>query len=512
MSRLRRFADLLEGPLAVLAAPLAAAVLAVASLLLLRQTFNTMIFPELAADALSDILPLSLVSWSIDTFGGSAKAYMFAGVITSLVVLGTAVPLLARSWLQRRPAWLAALALAAAAGGLLLIASLLLVVLTAARLGGSDRAGYVTGVLVMAAVYGIAFVLLNPRPVQDVSPTVFNKRYSRRHLLRLSVDAAAVAIAGLYVSREVLGRLGGGVQRFLRGKPTPEVTTVDNFYVVSKNLYDPQPDSAGYVLRVDGLVQRQLTLGVPEIEAMPYQEDYVTLECISNEVGGQLISNALWRSVALRDVVERAGVQPPGSFLRFQSEDDYVESLPLVYALDPKVRLAYLMNGEPLTYKHGAPLRVLTPGKYGMKGPKWLRKISVIESDINGYWEERGWDRDAWLKTMSRIDVPAHGDVVSPGLIRVQGIAFAADRGVSRVEVSEDDGASWHDAEITAPLSRFAWTHWSYIWNAIEGQRAYFRVRATDGGGELQTSDTADPEPDGASGWHQAWIRVSSQV
>ncbi|HZP26750.1 MAG TPA: molybdopterin-dependent oxidoreductase [Dehalococcoidia bacterium] len=511
MNRPPRLPDALQAALERLAPALAAAVLAVAALLFLRHAFGTTIFPEIATDALTDFLPLSLISWSIDTFGGSAKAYMFAGVVTSLVALGTAVPLLAGRWLARLPAWQVAGVLAGTAATLLWLASLVLLLASAAHLGASERAGYVLGTLAVAAIYGAAFALLTPRPAAEPASDI-GLLYSRRHLLRLSVDAVAVALAGLYVSREVLGRVGGGVQRFLRGKPTPAVTSTSDFYVVSKNLYDPDPDIAGWSLRVDGLVQRQLTLKLADIEALPYEDNYVTLECISNQVGGELISNALWRSVALRDVLESAALQPAGRFLRFQSDDGYLESLPLSYALDPKVRLAYRMNDEPLNYKHGAPLRVLTPGKYGMKGPKWLRKISVIENDINGYWEERGWDQDAWLKTMSRIDVPAHGDIVQPGLIRVLGIAFAADRGISRVEVSEDGGASWHDAELAPALSRFAWTHWSYVWDALAGVRANFVVRATDGTGQLQTQETADPEPDGASGWHTAWIRVANEA
>ena len=236
--------------------------------------------------------------------------------------------------------------------------------------------------------------------------------------------------------------------------------------MVSKNIFDPQVDGDSWRLTVDGLVERPLELSLADLQALPTTTDTNTLICISNRVGGQLISNATWSGAQLREVLERAGVQPAARFLKFTSADDYTESLPLDAALDENVRLVWLMNEEPLTRKHGYPLRAIIPGRYGMKNPKWITRITLQEEETRGYWVQRGWSLTAFIKTMSRIDVPGRGSHTVPGPSGVRGIAFAGDRGIDRLEVSLDDGETWHEARLERPISPFSWTRWQYDYQA----------------------------------------------
>lgn len=490
--------------------PLAAALAAAACSLLLREWLKATTFAEVSADALTDLVPLPLLSWAIDTFGGRAKALLFAVLlifqIGSLLIVGAALgPRFSGKAMPIRVA-----ALTAAATGAMLLATIALALAQGLVLAGTSWSLYTVTLLVTGLTFGGVLVFLTGEagPAGEL-PVSEAHRLSRRELLRFFSGAGLMVLSSVYLSREVAGRLGGGVQRFLRGQAVPEITPTEDFYVVSKNIYDPKPVLSRWQLRVDGLADRELLLPLRDIEALPYEDEYMTLECISNEVGGQLISNALWRSVALRDVLALAGLQTQGRFIQFESDDEYIETFSIEDALDPKVRLAYQMNGGPLNFKHGAPLRVLVPGRYGMKGPKWLRRITVTDKGGLGYWGQRGWSHEARLKTMSRIDTPAHGDVVQPGLVTVRGIAFAGDRSIARVELSEDNGKTWKEATLTPPLSRFAWTHWSYIWNAVAGQATTLVVRATDGTGALQIQERRPPQPDGASGWHKVWVRVA---
>ena len=240
---------------------------------------------------------------------------------------------------------------------------------------------------------------------------------------------------------------------------------------------------------------------------MPAIEQYATFQCISNEVGGYLMGNALWKGVLLRDFL--VAVKPAASarFLWFESTDDYTESLPLDFAALDGVMLAYEMNGVVLPQEHGFPLRLVAPGKYGMKQPKWIRQIALRDEDEDGYWARRGWDTEAAMQTSTRIDVPADGDTLMQRTLRIEGVAFSGRRGIERVEVSIDDGQTWNDAVLRSPLSPYTWVLWHYDWTDIAtNTRPQLLARATDGDGVTQTAAKEFPFPKGATGYPQVGV------
>jgi hypothetical protein len=248
-----------------------------------------------------------------------------------------------------------------------------------------------------------------------------------------------------------------------------------------------------------------------EFKALPSTRRYVTLQCISNEVGGDLISNTVWTGVPLRDILQKAGLQPDAGYVASYAADGYSESLPLDRALQEDVLLTYEMDREPLSQKHGAPVRLLVPGRYGMKSTKWLTRLEARADYSPGYWEQRGWDEVADANIMSRIDTPADFSRIpfNSGPITVGGIAFAGSRGVRAVEVSFDDSASWLPAQVRPALSTDAWQLWTFSWTPDAPGDVRITVRATDGAGALQTSAEANTFPRGATGYHAIQVRVT---
>jgi DMSO/TMAO reductase YedYZ molybdopterin-dependent catalytic subunit len=217
------------------------------------------------------------------------------------------------------------------------------------------------------------------------------------------------------------------------------------------------------------------------------------------------MGNATWKGVRLKDVLAKAGLQASVRKVVFACRDDYRDSIALDRALQDGTILVYEMNGAPLTDKHGFPIRVIVPGIYGMKNAKWLERIEVVDGDFLGFWQKQGWSDTAGYQTMSRIDTPKGRGPA--GRIPVQGVAFAGDRGISKVEVSVDNGATWREAQLLKPLGPFSWVRWSFDWTATVGA-ATLMVRAVDGRGAAQSPTAAEPFPDGATGYHTIRFRV----
>ncbi len=281
---------------------------------------------------------------------------------------------------------------------------------------------------------------------------------------------------------------------------TPEITSNDRFYTVNEELFPPDIDPETWRLQIGGLVDRPFSLSYRELKALPAVEQFLTLECISNRIGGHLISTAKWVGVPLPDLLDRAGVQGGALEVVSRSVDGYSDSIPVDKAMERTTIIAFGMNGHVLPRAHGFPARILVPGYYGMKQPKWLGSIEVVDRPHRGYWEQRGWIKEAVVKTMSRIDVPRSG-TAEAGRITVAGIAFAGDRGISRVEVSTDGGRTFADAELKTALSAFTWRVWRHSFTPSPGRLTIF-VRATDGAGTTQTSAVTPPEYSGSTGWH----------
>jgi len=286
---------------------------------------------------------------------------------------------------------------------------------------------------------------------------------------------------------------------------SPEVTANDRFYVVNEELVYPDIDPDTWSLEVRGLVDRPFRLSYHQLMSMPAVEQFQTLECISNKVGGHLISNAKWAGIPMADLLRRAGVKSGAVEVVSSSVDGYADSMPVAAALRPTTLVAVGMNDRVLPREHGFPARLLVPGYYGMKMPKWLGSIEVVDRSFQGFWEQRGWIKEAVVKTMSRIDTPRRGQEVT-GTVTIAGVAFAGDRGISRVEVSTDGGESWNPASLKSALSPFTWRLWSYRFAPSGAAQPEVLVRAVDGSGAVQTGRVVPPEYSGSSGYHEVTI------
>ncbi len=290
---------------------------------------------------------------------------------------------------------------------------------------------------------------------------------------------------------------------------TPIVVPNQDFYRIDTALLVPSVDIATWTLRIHGLVERETTLTWDELLALPMFEQYVTIACVSNEVGGGLVGNAKWTGVRLRDVLEIAGVSSSADQLVGRSVDGFTAGMPTAWVMDParEPMIAVQMNDEPLPPAHGYPARLIVPGLYGyVSATKWLAELELTTLEgFDGYWVPLGWSKLAPILTQSRIDTPRGGSVAA-GRVPIAGIAWAPDRGVSKVEVAID--GEWHDAELSAPISDTTWVQWVVAWDATPGQHTV-SVRATDGTGAVQEERSSRPAPDGARGWHTVSISVS---
>ena len=296
-----------------------------------------------------------------------------------------------------------------------------------------------------------------------------------------------------------------------------EVTPTYLFYRIDINPIVPEVDATSWTLTVKGLVNNPLTITYEQIKTMPSVEEYATLQCVSNKIGGDLTSTALWKGVRLKDVLQKAQVKPDAKYIAFRCYDGYDVGIPLERGLLEGSILAYDMNLAPLTSEHGYPVRAIVPGLYGMMNPKWITEIELVDSVYEGYWARNGWTNIATEDTHSCIVIPGHAPVtdrfrnlelenisIVPGQrVPVAGIAFAGDRGISKVEVSTDGGGTWKSANIKDPLSKYTWVLWAagFTPAAPQGSNRIV-VRATDKTGKVQTSEVRPPFPDGNTGYH----------
>jgi DMSO/TMAO reductase YedYZ molybdopterin-dependent catalytic subunit len=300
-----------------------------------------------------------------------------------------------------------------------------------------------------------------------------------------------------------------------------EVTPTDKFYRVDVNVFPPSVSSSGWTLPVGGLVSNPLTLDYNQLVAMDSVEQYNTLECVSNEVGGDLISTAKWKGVKLKDVLAQAQVKPEATYVVFKAADGYDVGIPMNKAMLDGTLLAYQMNDVPLPAEHGFPVRMIVPGYYGMMNCKWVSSIELVSETYQGYWQVRGWDNEASYMTGSEIVTPGTAQVadrfgiaqapnVPIGLVPIAGIAFAGDRGIEKVEVSTDGGNTWMPASVKDPLSDYTWVLWTADWNPPSTGHYAIAVRATDKTGAVQFAAIRTPFPSGALGYHIVDVGVTS--
>jgi DMSO/TMAO reductase YedYZ molybdopterin-dependent catalytic subunit len=368
----------------------------------------------------------------------------------------------------------------------------------------------------------------DPAATAGASPT--DPPLARRGFLTLAGGLAAVAVTGAATGRLVLSSgsspvdlsevtlpaparslaAPGPAQALAIDGLSPVITPTEGFFRIDTALSVPRVDPDTWRLRIHGLVEREVELTYDDLLAMPLEEFDVTLSCVSNEVGGDLVGNARWSGVRLDALLDRAGVRPEAGQVVGRSVDGWTGGFPIEAVLDGRDAIVAVgMNGEPLPTRHGFPARLVVPGLYGyVSATKWLEEVELTTWEgFDGYWVPRGWSKRGPIKTQSRIDVPGDGARVAAGEVVVAGVAWAPTRGVAAVEVEVDGSGTWQEAQRSEPLSDDAWVQWRTVVELTPGTHR-LRVRATDGTAATQPGRPRPPAPDGAEGWHA--VRVEA--
>jgi DMSO/TMAO reductase YedYZ molybdopterin-dependent catalytic subunit len=426
--------------------------------------------------------------WALRLAGvGAIMAALGAGItlrhrsprtLTLAAVLLTLVPALLD---PTHPDILAALAAALVAGAAALATVLLL---REWRPGGDAGFDVSRRRLLAAGIWGLGVSLLGSAAVWRALHPLLSPAVTADLPLDVTPEPAFDAVAGL----------------------SPLVTARADHYEVEIDLEPPVVADQGWQLLVHGAVARPLALSLGDLRDMLTVERLITMSCISNTIGGPLVGNALWTGISLADLLTRAAPIPGARTLMARGADGYFATLPLDVAKSPDGLVAIAMDGALLPREHGFPARLLLPDRYGFKSVKWLEELEVLTTSPLGYWEERGWDAAGIIRTESRFDVPIdHSQVRSPFV--AAGVAWAGTRGIARVDVSTDDGQSWHAAELEAVADTASWRRWKIALHLVPGLYP-LSVRATDGRGRLQDALYRPPHPAGVSGYHRIVVSV----
>jgi DMSO/TMAO reductase YedYZ molybdopterin-dependent catalytic subunit len=517
----------LKGPtaMAALAGVVAAAVvLSVAELA--GAFFTARATPVIAlGSTFIDFTPPWMKDFAIATFGTNDKAALFVGMGLTIFLLACVLGVVAfRQW-------------ALGVAGVLLMGTVIVAsVVTRAGVKPIDAIPTVLGTVAGLVVLRLLTALLSrtgTRPETPADTAVADQAHHgtnrRRFFAAAGITAAAAGIAAtggrllsaarsnIAQARDALqlptpvkaaAAIPAGVQSPVAGV-TPWVTPNGDFYRIDTALSVPEINADDWELRVHGLVEEEMRLTFQDLLDADLIESHITLTCVSNPVGGSLAGNAKWLGLPLREVLRRARPTAGADMVLSTSIDGFSASTPLEVLQDDRdAILAIGMNGEPLPLEHGYPVRMVVPGLYGfVSATKWVVDLEVTRfADSKAYWTQRGWSERGPIKTMARVDVPKSFAKVPAGRTAIGGTAWAQTRGITKVEVQIDNGG-WADATLSAEASVITWRQWSYEWDATPGPH-YIKVRATDGTGEVQTDQRAEPVPDGASGWQSVMVTV----
>jgi len=457
-----------------------------------------------------DHTPPWLKDFAVSTFGTNDKLALFVGIALVLTALCAAIGILGA---RRHTAGFVALVVVGAIGAL--------AVVSRPHAGAFDVLPTVVGTA--AGVWGLSFLWV--QEAKGGSGVGLDRRRFLVGGAGVAAAAATTAVIGQSLgakaaqtaqSRSAITLpkavepvvIPSGAQLDVQGI-TPYVMPNEDFYRIDTALVVPLLDTAGWSLKVHGMVDKEVTIDWATLVSKPLQDALVTLMCVSNEVGGDLTGNAVWTGWPVRELLKMAGPKAGADMVLSTSSDGWTAGTPLsVLTDDRNALLAIAMNGEPLPPEHGFPVRLVVPGLYGyVSATKWVTELKVTTfADDEGYWTPRGWSARGPVKTESRIDVPRGGERVKAGAVAIAGIAWAQHRGIKAVEVRVDDGP-WQPARLAVEPTVDSWRQWVLPWQAAKGSHT-ITVRATDTEGVVQTEAQAPPPPDGATGWHTITVNV----
>jgi len=536
-----------------------AGILATGVMLLLSITFSGVSLPDAGSSAISLAMPLRFFEYLHSIFGPNSKYYLFYIVLIGQCLLfalsGGLCNLLQgstrfqfRTWVDERGElhWSTGIILAFI---LWLFAGLIFLPLTGSGVFGSKLLigpwHTIGSLAVVGLVFGILFVFIQNwlvvNYIQKRSAALegsqeedyISQTSGRRALLRNGLVLLGLGTLGALAWRFISGGSSSTlsssqVLQTFKNKITPppqpnygtitqvpdlspEVSSNEQFYVVSKNfLSDPTVNASSWQLSVGGLVAHPYTLTYDQLTALPTKQQYEAMMCISNEVGGEYMSNALWEGIPLVNLLQRAGeIKPGATKVVLHAADGYSDSIHLAKALEPTTLVATHMNSVTLPQGHGYPARLLVPGIYGMKHVKWITSIEVVDTDYQGYWQQSGWSDPAPIRLTSRIDTPVdNAEVSAKTPTYIAGVAFSGNKGISEVDVSFDNAKTWHRATLKQPLSGLTWVLWELPWQPAAGSYT-ISVRAIDREGNVQDPQIAPPLPNGSSGYHTIDVTVT---
>lgn len=479
-------------------------------------------------NAAIDLTPGPLKDWAVQTFGENDKVVLIGGVFVVVALIAAAAGVIGLRH-QR-----------VALGITVLLGVVAVVAAATDRTLTADRwVGVLPSVLTLLVSTGaLAWLLSGLRtpdrrgartPDRDHSGDDLPSGFDRRRFLVAVLGTGAVAVAGGVLAR-VYGGLEAAKSRMsLRipkpadpAPPVPPGAEVDlngmssyltpngTFYRVDTALQVPDVPAETWQLRVHGMVDNELNLSFGDLADRRLIERRITLTCVSNQVGGDLVGNATWIGVPIKELLAEAGVRSGADAVLSTSADDMTIGTPIGALTDDREAiLAIAMNGEPLPLEHGFPVRMVVPGLYGfVSATKWLVDLEVTRfADISAYWTDRGWSERAPIKTSSRIDVPGSFQRMPADNVRIGGVAWAQTKGIAKVEVRIDDG-DWAEVDLADEDNVDTWRQWAWTWEDAGPGTHEVTVRATDASGYTQTNERVEPRPNGSTGWHSVQFTV----
>jgi DMSO/TMAO reductase YedYZ molybdopterin-dependent catalytic subunit len=522
--------------------------------------------PELASQTLFSLTPGQVESFSVETFGSIAKYAAFtSAVVFNLLIYGGLAILLHRTYikLSYRAVIVNLIQLSFIPYLVMLAISAILLQLNELLTGSSEIQYALLFLLLPNVAYGriLAYLFqrgtitkrVKPRTASsadvqegkkpDTASALSIRRITRRQFIAMAASVVGAAIIFSW-ARGFLSHSQSSMPVSTVKVPLPphsanipagsifaeetlapfvasEITPNEKFYRIDTNIIVPSVDANTWRLNIGGLIRNgPMQFTYEQLKAMPSTSEYATLECISDKIDGDLISTAYWKGVPLKSILDEAQVLPEAVYIVFRCTDGYDVGIPLDRGMMDGTILAYEMNGVPLPQEHGFPVRAIVPGLYGMMNAKWITDIELVDKVYEGFWQRRGWANNAKYQTHSKIVFPGDAlrnrfeqqlsaNIETGNKSPIAGIAFAGDRGISKVEVSTDGGNTWQTTTIKDPLSSNSWVLWALDWIPQNKGKYNIVVRATDKAGILQTAEIRDNYPNGATGYHSVEENVT---